>query len=85
MMPSVTRLGSQTYSFPMDMNHEDDGTWSVVFSDLPGCVTWGTTRMEALANAHEAATLHLEGLREHGDAIPEPSLAHNTQEVGFFS
>jgi len=83
MMPSMTRVGSRTYAFPVDINHEDDGTWSVVFPDLSGCVTWGGTREEALANAYEAAKLHLEGLREYGDPIPEPSLALNNQDVVF--
>ncbi|MEN9563434.1 MAG: hypothetical protein RIR73_1678 [Chloroflexota bacterium] len=82
-MPSVARIGSRTYAFPIDLTHEEDGSWSVVFSDLPGCVTWGDSREEALANAHEAATLHIEGLREHGDPVPEPSNARKDQEVIF--
>ena len=38
---------------------------------LPGCVTQGRTREEALANAREALGLHLEGLIEHGGPIPD--------------
>ena len=38
---------------------------------LPGCVTQGRTREEALANAREALGLHLEGLIEHGEPIPD--------------
>jgi len=83
MIPSLTRLGSRTYTFPVDLHHEDDDTWSVVFPDISGCVTWGSTREEALANAQEAAILHLEGLREHGDSIPMPSVATQNQEVVF--
>lgn len=82
-MSNVTHIGSRTFTFPVDITREEDGTWSVVFSDLPGCVTWGDTREEALANAHEAASLHLEGLHEHGDPIPEPSLAAKDQDVVF--
>ena len=83
MMPSLMRIGSRTYTFPVDLNHEDDGTWSAVFPDISGCVTWGGTREEALANAQEAAALHVEGLREHGDSIPTPSLPVKNQDVIF--
>jgi len=41
--------------------------------DLPGCVTTGATRAEALANMREAIEPHLQGLHEDGDPIPEPS------------
>lgn len=83
MNSSLTRIGSRTYTFPVNIHHEDDGMWSVVFPDIAGCVTWGDTREEALANAHEAAMLHLEGLREHGDSIPTPSVATQNQDVIF--
>lgn len=41
--------------------------------DLPGCVTTGDTREEVEANIREAIEFHLDGLREHGDPVPEPS------------
>jgi predicted RNase H-like HicB family nuclease len=40
---------------------------------LPGCVTQGSTRAEALENAKEAVSGYLESLKEHGDPIP-PSM-----------
>ena len=40
--------------------------------DLPGCVALGDTVDETLHLIHEAIELHLEGMREDGDAIPEP-------------
>ena len=43
------------------------------FPDLPGCVTAGRTLDEARDMAAEALALHLEGLAEDGEAIPEPS------------
>lgn len=80
-MPAPTRISARTYAFPIELELEDDDTWSVVFPDLPGCVTWGDTREDALVNAAEAATLHLEGFREHGDSIPSPSQPLSQQEV----
>lgn len=40
--------------------------------DLPGCVVTGATREETIERMREAIALHLEGLREDGEPIPEP-------------
>lgn len=40
--------------------------------DLPGVISIGDTEEEAMANIREAIALHLAGLREAGDEIPEP-------------
>ena len=54
--------------------HKDAGSdFGVSFPDLPGCVTAGATLDEARDMAAEALALHLEGMVEDGDAIPEPS------------
>ena len=53
--------------------HKDaKSDYGVSFPDLPGCVTAGATLEEARAMASEALALHLEGMAEDGDAIPEP-------------
>jgi predicted RNase H-like HicB family nuclease len=55
--------------------HKDEGSdYGVSFPDLPGCVTVGVDLDEARAMAEEALALHLEGLAEDGEAVPEPSL-----------
>jgi len=48
---------------------------SAYVPDLPGCVTTGKTVEEVERNIREAIELHLEGMREDGEAIPEPSTA----------
>lgn len=54
--------------------HKDaDSDYGVSFPDLPGCVTAGTDLDDARAMAAEALALHLAGMAEDGDAIPEPS------------
>ncbi len=54
--------------------HKDaDSDYGVSFPDLPGCVTGGTTLDEARGNAEEALALHLSGMVEDGEPIPEPS------------
>lgn len=41
--------------------------------DLPGCVAIGDTMEEVEHLIQEAIALHIEGLREDGLPIPEPS------------
>lgn len=48
--------------------------FSAYVPDLPGVVSVGDTRDEVQANIREAVVLHLEGLREAGEPIPEPSI-----------
>ncbi len=41
--------------------------------DLPGCVATGATREEVQQRMHEAIQMHLDGIREDGIPITEPS------------
>ena len=41
--------------------------------DLPGCVAVGETKEEALRLIREAMAFHLDGMREDGLRIPQPS------------
>jgi predicted RNase H-like HicB family nuclease len=41
--------------------------------DLPGCVAVGASREEVEALINEAIEFHIEGMREDGQPIPEPS------------
>jgi len=45
---------------------------SAYVPDLPGCITTGKTREEIEQNIREAIELHIHGLREEGQSIPEP-------------
>ena len=38
----------------------ETGDWAVWCPELPGCVSAGTTREQALANIHEAIELYLQ-------------------------
>jgi predicted RNase H-like HicB family nuclease len=41
--------------------------------DLPGCGAAGKTLDETKRLIHEAIEMHIAGLREDGDTIPEPT------------
>jgi predicted RNase H-like HicB family nuclease len=52
--------------------HKDDvleGYWVEVPS-LPGCVSQGKSKDEAIRNIKEAIDLHIECMREDGEEIP---------------
>jgi len=55
------------------IHKESKSDYGVSFPDFPGCVTAGRTLEEAKANAIEALALHVEGMIDDGEAIPEPS------------
>lgn len=62
------------YSFPAffccEEGRKDIG---IVFPDLPGCVSHGDDEADAWKCAREALSLHLWGMEEDGDDIPEPT------------
>lgn len=47
--------------------------WGAYAPDLPGLGVAGSTLDEVKQLIREAIDFHLEGMREHGDSIPEPS------------
>ena len=54
--------------------HKDPNSdFGVSFPDFPGAITAGTTLDNARAMAEEALALHVEGMVEDGEPIPEPS------------
>ncbi len=52
------------------LEQEDDGGYVVSVPALPGCVTQGDTRDEALANVREAIKVYMEDCREAGEPVP---------------
>lgn len=55
--------------------------YSAYVPDLPGCVAAGETLEETKQLMREAIEIHIEGLREDGLPIPEPSTEVATVEV----
>ena len=47
--------------------------YSAYVPDLPGCITTGPTLEETERLIQEAIEFHLEGMRQDGEPIPEPS------------
>jgi predicted RNase H-like HicB family nuclease len=52
------------------LEQEKDGGYVAIAPALPGCISQGDNRDEALANIREAISLYLEDCREAGDPVP---------------
>ena len=48
----------------------EDGYFVAEVPSLPGCVSQGKTRAEALANIEETISLYIEVLHDRGEPIP---------------
>jgi predicted RNase H-like HicB family nuclease len=51
---------------------DEDGVFVAEVPSLPGCVSQGRTRAEALENVREAIAAYLESLEAHGEPVPPP-------------
>lgn len=59
------------YKYKVILELNELGSYTVTVPALPGCVSQGETREEALANIREAIACYIESLREDGLPIPE--------------
>ena len=57
--------------------------WSAYVPDLPGCVATAATREELERLVREAIEFHVEGMRLHGEAVPEPTTEAGLVEVAI--
>ena len=57
-------------------------SWGASVPDLPGCVAVGATREEAEQLIHEAIVLHVDGLKQDGLPVPEPTTFAAAVDLG---
>ena len=50
-----------------------EANFSAYVRDLPGCVATGATIEEVEAEIREAIAFHVEGMREDGISVPQPT------------
>lgn len=55
------------------VHKESKSDFGVSFPDFPGCITAGSSIDEAKDMAHDALSLHINGMIEDGENIPAPS------------
>jgi predicted RNase H-like HicB family nuclease len=51
----------------------EEENYSAYAPDLPGCVATGASLEQCEREMRDAISLHIEGLRETGQPVPEPS------------
>jgi predicted RNase H-like HicB family nuclease len=56
---------------PVVIHKDRRSSYGVTVPDLPGCFSAGESIEDALVNAREAVELHLEGLLEDGEPLPD--------------
>jgi len=63
----------ERYLYVALFERNENGSYTVTFPDLPGCITEGDNFHDAQLMAKEALELHLYGMEEDNDPIPEAS------------
>ena len=58
-----------------------ESNFSAYVPDLPGCVATGSTHEEVRKTIGSAIAMHLEGLREDGLPLPQPSASAEVVEA----
>ena len=58
------------YTVILEPNYTEKG-YTVQVPALPGCITYGRTRQEAIARAKEAIRGFIKGLEKTGEPVPE--------------
>ncbi|CAN5173607.1 hypothetical protein BH18ACI2_BH18ACI2_26020 [soil metagenome] len=51
---------------------DEDGVYVAEVPALPGCISQGQTRKEAVENIKEAIAAYLESLAAHSEPVPPP-------------
>lgn len=59
---------------------DEDGVYVATVPSLPGCISQGRTRKEAIGNIKDAIDGYLKSLKKHGEPIPPP-IQEETVEV----
>ena len=62
------------------IEQDEDGVFIAECPSLPGCISQGKTRNEALQNIQDAIKGYLASLEKHGEPIP-PSIDEEIVEV----
>jgi predicted RNase H-like HicB family nuclease len=62
------------------IEQDEDGVFVAEVPALPGCISQGATRKEAMKNIQEAVEAYLESLKAHDEPVP-PSIHEEVIEV----
>ncbi|MEQ8187322.1 MAG: type II toxin-antitoxin system HicB family antitoxin [Candidatus Eremiobacterota bacterium] len=77
---SKSNIKKDKYVYPAVFYYEE-GKIDILFPDLPGCVSQGSNDEEALKMAKEALSLHMWGIEQDNDPVPEPTALEQVKPV----
>lgn len=63
-------LGDFMFRYRVLIEQDEDGMFVAECPSLPGCISQGRTRDEALVNIKDAITGYVESLRRHDEPVP---------------
>jgi len=64
------RVQIESMKYRVVIEPDEDGVFVAECPALPGCISQGKTRAEALANIKDAMTGYLASLKKHGEPAP---------------
>jgi antitoxin HicB len=64
------------------IEQDEDGVFVAQCPSLPGCISQGRSREEALVNIQDAIRGYLESLKKHNEPVP-PSIEEEIVEVSI--
>ena len=67
------------YVYPAIFHANDDGSYTIIYPDLPGCISEGKSLGNALYMAQEALNQWIEYLAEKNEELPLPSAIENVE------
>jgi len=77
-----TNIGETLMKYRVIIERDEDGMFVAEVPALPGCISQGETRAEALRNIQEAIEVYIESLKAHNEPIP-PSIDEEFVEVAM--
>ncbi len=62
------------------IEQDEEGAFVAEVPSLPGCISQGETRAQALDNVKEAIAVYLESLESHNEPVP-PTISEEIVEI----
>jgi len=73
-------MKSREYAIIIEKSRNGYGAYA---PDLPGCAAVGRTKRETVTLLRQAIVMHLKGMMEDGETIPEPSTSAGSVRVAL--
>jgi predicted RNase H-like HicB family nuclease len=73
----------KSYLFRVQLEEEEDGSWSAIVPSLPGCASSGDSIQEAVEYVHDLAEAYVDVLVEDGRAVPIDEIVSGQEGVAI--